>query len=305
MARPTRTIPSPAGGDRPGQIDAPEVRAGDAVEGLADTVAVVAGRGHPIVLNSWVLNYLSDAQRRAYVAELDRLGASGDLSWIYAEMPALVSRPPRSRRRRTRASHRCHVGALARRRPHRGSPRRRPSPRRMDALASHLEHDPAAHGTRQRHGSSTPTLIPTRGPMRGASGGATPSSPIHTGAAPAHRSSPSWRRSSPNAWHSLPGPSVSDRSASAGPPGPHLVDAGDRRDGPQQHRLTIAGRTGHDVGAVVHAVGEVDVEHCRPGRTSSRCAASGRGTHGSPGRAPCRPRPPRCAPRRRRRRAAC
>ena len=94
MARPARTIPPAAGGDRPGPDRRTQVRAGDAVEDLADTIALVAGHGHPVVLNTWVLNYLSDAQRRAYVAELDRLGASADLSWIYAEMPALVSGLP-------------------------------------------------------------------------------------------------------------------------------------------------------------------------------------------------------------------
>lgn len=76
------------------QHDAPVVRAGDAVEDLADTIAVVAAPGHPVVLNTWVLNYLSDEQRREYVAELDRLGGSFDLSWIYAEMPALVNGIP-------------------------------------------------------------------------------------------------------------------------------------------------------------------------------------------------------------------
>jgi hypothetical protein len=70
------------------------VRAGDAVEDLAATIALVADHGHPVVLNTWVLNYLSDDQRRAYVSELDRLGASSDLSWIFAEMPALVSGLP-------------------------------------------------------------------------------------------------------------------------------------------------------------------------------------------------------------------
>jgi hypothetical protein len=76
------------------QDDPPTVRTGDAVDDLAETVGLVAAHGHPVVLNSWVLNYLSDAQRHAYVAELDRLGASSDLSWIYAEMPALVSGLP-------------------------------------------------------------------------------------------------------------------------------------------------------------------------------------------------------------------
>ena len=54
------------------QTDTPEVRAGDAVEDLAATIALVADQGHPVVLNTWVLNYLSEAQRLAYVAELDR-----------------------------------------------------------------------------------------------------------------------------------------------------------------------------------------------------------------------------------------
>jgi hypothetical protein len=76
------------------QADPPTVRAGDAVEDLAATIDQVAGDGHPVVMNSWVLNYLSEAQRRAYVTELDRLGATADLSWIYAEMPALVSGVP-------------------------------------------------------------------------------------------------------------------------------------------------------------------------------------------------------------------
>jgi hypothetical protein len=76
------------------QSDAPVVRAGDAVDDLADTIALVAGHGHPVVSNTWVLNYLSEAQRQAYVAELDRLGAISDLSWIYAEMPAMVSGLP-------------------------------------------------------------------------------------------------------------------------------------------------------------------------------------------------------------------
>jgi hypothetical protein len=76
------------------QIEPPTVRPGDAIEDLAATIALVADRGHPVVLNTWVLNYLSDEQRGAYVTELDRLGASSDLSWIFAEMPSLVSGLP-------------------------------------------------------------------------------------------------------------------------------------------------------------------------------------------------------------------
>lgn len=66
----------------------PDVRRGDAVEGLDKVVGDAAAHGHPVVTNSWVLNYLTDDARRAYVAELDRLGNEGDLSWIIAEAPA-------------------------------------------------------------------------------------------------------------------------------------------------------------------------------------------------------------------------
>jgi hypothetical protein len=68
--------------------DPPTIRRGDAVDDLAVTVESVAGRGHPVVTNSWVLNYLSEPRRRDYVAALDALGAQLDLSWIAAESPA-------------------------------------------------------------------------------------------------------------------------------------------------------------------------------------------------------------------------
>jgi len=66
----------------------PDVRRGDAVLDLADVVAEAAAAGHPVVTNSWVLNYLPHDVRLAYVDELDRIGASVDLSWIIAEAPA-------------------------------------------------------------------------------------------------------------------------------------------------------------------------------------------------------------------------
>jgi hypothetical protein len=68
----------------------PEILAGDAVELVGSTIERLTDAGHPVVTNSWVLNYLSDAARCAYVAELDRIGASQDLSWVYAESPALT-----------------------------------------------------------------------------------------------------------------------------------------------------------------------------------------------------------------------
>ncbi len=66
----------------------PDVRQGDAVEDLVAVVHEAAVHGHPVVTNSWVLNYLPDHVRAAYVAELDLLGAEVDLSWIIAEAPA-------------------------------------------------------------------------------------------------------------------------------------------------------------------------------------------------------------------------
>jgi hypothetical protein len=45
-------------------------------------------------MNTWVLNYLTGDHRRAYLAELDRLGTEFDLSWVYAEAPALVPELP-------------------------------------------------------------------------------------------------------------------------------------------------------------------------------------------------------------------
>lgn len=65
-----------------------ELRRGDAVDDLAAAVGDVGELGHPVVLNSWVLNYLTEAQRAAYVVELGSIGAGRDLSWVYAESPA-------------------------------------------------------------------------------------------------------------------------------------------------------------------------------------------------------------------------
>ena len=65
----------------------PDVRMGDAVDGLSALVHEAASAAHPVVTNSWVLNYLEPPRRAAYVAEMERLGASLDLSWIIAEAP--------------------------------------------------------------------------------------------------------------------------------------------------------------------------------------------------------------------------
>lgn len=65
-----------------------DVRHGDAVADLAPLVREAAGAGHPVVMNSWVLNYLTAEQRLAYVAALDDVARETDLSWVLAESPA-------------------------------------------------------------------------------------------------------------------------------------------------------------------------------------------------------------------------
>jgi hypothetical protein len=66
-----------------------EVRRGDAVDTVGAAVAEAAESGHPVVLDSWVLNYLPEQRQRDYVAELDAAGRSTDVTWIAAEAPAL------------------------------------------------------------------------------------------------------------------------------------------------------------------------------------------------------------------------
>ncbi|MFZ4718975.1 MAG: DUF2332 domain-containing protein [Ilumatobacteraceae bacterium] len=71
--------------------EVPDVRAGDAVGDLAAVVTdATSGLGtgvHPVVTNSWVLNYLPHETRTAYVAALDAIGSQRDLSWVIAEAP--------------------------------------------------------------------------------------------------------------------------------------------------------------------------------------------------------------------------
>lgn len=66
----------------------PEVLAGDAVDDIAPLVERMRCHGHPLVLTSWVLNYLPVDRQRQFVAALDLLGAADDLSWVVAESPA-------------------------------------------------------------------------------------------------------------------------------------------------------------------------------------------------------------------------
>lgn len=72
----------------------PEVLAGDAVTALQPTIEQVGRSAHPVVTNCWVLNYLTSQERVDYLAELDRIGSSRDLSWVYVEAPALIEGLP-------------------------------------------------------------------------------------------------------------------------------------------------------------------------------------------------------------------
>jgi hypothetical protein len=70
------------------------VRQGDAVGDTPALVGSLARSGHPVVTNTWVLNYLSGAERTAYVDALDTVGAGLDLSWVYVESPYLTPELP-------------------------------------------------------------------------------------------------------------------------------------------------------------------------------------------------------------------
>ena len=74
----------------------PEILAGDAVASLAAAIERVGQGAHPVVTNSWVLNYLTSEARAAYLAELGRIGAERELSWVYAEAPAHIPELPTS-----------------------------------------------------------------------------------------------------------------------------------------------------------------------------------------------------------------
>jgi hypothetical protein len=71
-----------------------DVRAGDAVASLGALVTEAAASGHPVITTTWVMNYLPAQQRCAFVAEAERAANAHDLTWIYAESPALCPELP-------------------------------------------------------------------------------------------------------------------------------------------------------------------------------------------------------------------
>jgi hypothetical protein len=68
----------------------PPVIAGDAVDDLIGAIDRLDPNGHPVVMNSWVLSYLTQERRDLYVAELDLAGSTRDLTWVFAESPSLT-----------------------------------------------------------------------------------------------------------------------------------------------------------------------------------------------------------------------
>jgi hypothetical protein len=65
------------------------VRSGDAVEDLAAALGDL-GQGAPVVTTSWALCYLDANTQGAWIAELERLGAASDLTWLWLESPVQV-----------------------------------------------------------------------------------------------------------------------------------------------------------------------------------------------------------------------
>ncbi len=73
------------------KLDPPRVVRGDAVDDLESLVATTDASSHLIVLNSWVLTYLSRDQRSAYLDALNRIGSSRSMTWISAEHPTCLA----------------------------------------------------------------------------------------------------------------------------------------------------------------------------------------------------------------------
>jgi hypothetical protein len=74
------------------RVDPPPIVRADAVDAITEFVTDTDG--HPVITNSWVLNYLSHAERTHYVTEVSRIGRRIDLTWVYAECPALCPGVP-------------------------------------------------------------------------------------------------------------------------------------------------------------------------------------------------------------------
>jgi hypothetical protein len=112
----------------------PAVAHGDAVDNVVESIEDIASLGHPVVINSWVLCYLPEQRQRDYVSELDRFGASNDLSWVVIESPAQTPGLPIPSDEGDHATALSLVRWRTRWDPVRRAPRQLPSTRLLDAL---------------------------------------------------------------------------------------------------------------------------------------------------------------------------
>lgn len=63
---------------------------GDLVDSVASVVDGLGAGAHPVLLTSWVLDYLTAERQVEFDRQLDRLGRRHDLSWIAVESPERV-----------------------------------------------------------------------------------------------------------------------------------------------------------------------------------------------------------------------
>ncbi len=76
------------------QAQPPEIITGDAVDVIGDTIASVPFDQHPVITSSWALNYLSAEARSTFLDKLNAAGSERDISWVFAESPALTPELP-------------------------------------------------------------------------------------------------------------------------------------------------------------------------------------------------------------------
>lgn len=72
------------------RADPVPVHAGDAVGDVAAALSGLARDALPVVTTTWTLSYLPIERQWAFVAELERIAASSDLAWVWAEAPNQV-----------------------------------------------------------------------------------------------------------------------------------------------------------------------------------------------------------------------
>lgn len=72
----------------------PEIVRGDAVDVLRPTIDGVPDEEQPVITSSWALNYLTPERRANFVDTVAAAGSERDISWVFAESPALTPELP-------------------------------------------------------------------------------------------------------------------------------------------------------------------------------------------------------------------